>query len=312
LSFLSNNTKSAETSLRFIDHRNIEWPRVRRTHCLIHQHIHYTYPRPARELRHRLVVVPADQHGGQRLQEYQLQVSTPTLSQHHEVDAFGNRIFQIHIAAVEGDLDFEVWTHIEHSLQDAAHPLVPAEQANHYQMPTRLTAADATLTAIANQLRQQYYEPAALAESINSWTYHAMRYARGVTSVRTTAAEALTLGSGLCQDYSHIMLAICRAAGLPARYVSGHLLGEGASHAWVEVLVPSSPGGQLEALALDPTNHCHARHNYITIAVGRDYADVSPTTGSFIASSPGRLTVNKRAGLTAVEYTDGHIVHADE
>ncbi len=312
MSFSSNSTKSAQDALRFIDHRNIEWPHVRRTRCIIHQRIHYTYPRPARELRHRLVVVPADQHGGQWLQEYQLHVSTPILSQHNEVDAFGNRIFQIHIAEVEANLDFEVWTHVEHSLQDADRALAPAQQADHYQIPTRLTAADATLTAIAEQLRRQYEDPAALAEGINSWTYQAMRYARGVTSVCTTAAEAFALGAGLCQDYSHIMLAICRAAGLPARYVSGHLLGEGASHAWVEVLVPGSQSGQLEALALDPTNHCYARHKYITIAVGRDYADVSPTTGSFIAASPGRLTVNKRAGLTAVEYTDGHVVRADE
>ena len=312
MSFLSNNTKSAADSLRFIDHRNIEWPRVRRTRCLIHQRIHYTYPRPARELRHRLVVVPADQHGGQRLQEYQLQVSTPILSQRNEVDAFGNRIFQIHIAEVAADLDFEVWTHVEQSIQEGAPPLTPSAQADHYQMPTRLTMADTKLAAVADELRQQYQDPVVLAENINSWTYQAMRYARGVTSVSTTAAEALALGAGLCQDYSHIMLAICRAAGLPARYVSGHLLGEGASHAWVEVLVPSAQLGQMEALALDPTNHCYARHKYITIAVGRDYGDVSPTTGSFIASSPGRLTVNKRAGLTSVEYTDGQLVHAGE
>ncbi len=61
-----------------------------------------------------------------------------------------------------------------------------------------------------------------------------MRYGWGVTNVETTAAEALRLGQGLCQDYAHIMLAICRAANLPARYASGHLLAEGGSHAWVE------------------------------------------------------------------------------
>ena len=61
----------------------------------------------------------------------------------------------------------------------------------------------------------------------------------GVTSVRTTAAQALAGGRGVCQDFAHVMLALCHIVGLPARYVSGHLLGQGGTHAWVEVVVPS-------------------------------------------------------------------------
>ncbi|CAN5535339.1 transglutaminase family protein [soil metagenome] len=305
---LKNDQQLAQENIQFIDYRSIEWPRVQRTRCLIHQRFHYDYPGPVRELRHRLVVVPTDQHGYQRLCDYQLNVSVPALSQQCELDNFGNRIFQFHIAQVEANLDFEVWTALEQSIQPATRPLVPAEQAHHYLMPTRLTTADATIDAIAHKLSLQHQAPAELAEAINDWTFLAMRYARGVTKVNTTAAEALALGAGLCQDYSHIMLAVCRAAGLPARYVSGHLLGEGASHAWVEVLLPSQQPGCLEAWPLDPTNHCQARNKYITIAVGRDYADVAPTSGSFLGAYPGHLTVSKRAGLTAVEYTDGQVV----
>ena len=65
-----------------------------------------------------------------------------------------------------------------------------------------------------------------------------MAYTHGVTGVRTTAAEAFALRRGVCQDYAHIMLALCRLCDLPARYVSGHLLGEGGTHAWVDVLLP--------------------------------------------------------------------------
>ncbi|MCX6046866.1 MAG: transglutaminase family protein [Chloroflexi bacterium] len=305
---LNPSKQLAPENIQFIDYRSIEWQRVQRTRCLIHQRFHYDYPGPVRELRHRLVVVPTDQHGYQRLCEYQLNVSVPALSQACELDNFGNRIFQFHIAQVDTKLDFDVWTALEQSIQPATRPLVPAEQAHHYLMPTRLTTADATIAAVAHKLSQQHQAPAQLAESINDWTFLAMRYERGVTKVNTTAAEALALGAGLCQDYSHIMLAVCRAAGLPARYVSGHLLGEGASHAWVEVLLPSQQPGYLEAWPLDPTNHCQARHKYITIAVGRDYADVAPTSGSFLGAYPGHLTVSKRAGLTAVEYTDGQVV----
>jgi len=133
-----------------------------------------------------------------------------------------------------------------------------------------------------------------------------MQYEAGLTHVGTTAAEALEIEHGLCQDYAHVMLAICRAAGLSARYVSGHLLGEGGSHAWVEVLLPDGNG--LSAFAFDPTNNRLPHLGYVTVAVGRDYRDVSPTSGSFSAPYGGELTCSKRAGLTLVEFNTGEIV----
>jgi transglutaminase-like putative cysteine protease len=87
------------------------------------------------------------------------------------------------------------------------------------------------------------------------------------------------------------MLALCRLCRLPARYISGHLVGEGGSHAWVEVLLPSAAGGgALEAVAYDPTNDRRAGDTYLTVAVGRDYADVAPTYGTYRGSAGGGLT----------------------
>ncbi len=129
----------------------------------------------------------------------------------------------------------------------------------------------------------------------------------------TTAAEALNLGQGLCQNYSHIMLALCRLVGLPTRYVLGHLLGEGGSHAWVEVLLPSAANsGKSEAIAFDPTNHCRAGLRHITIPVGRDYQDVSPTSGRFTAPYGGRLHSSNQVGLILVEYFDGRQITVDD
>ena len=68
-----------------------------------------------------------------------------------------------------------------------------------------------------------------------------LTYEWGVTGVQTSATEAIRVGRGVCQDFAHIMIAGCRAAGIAARDVSGHLVGEGASHAWVEALVPNRP-----------------------------------------------------------------------
>jgi transglutaminase-like putative cysteine protease len=136
-----------------------------------------------------------------------------------------------------------------------------------------------------------------LAERVCIWTHDAMTYRHGVTDVATTAATALTGGEGVCQDYAHVMLALCRAAGLGARYVSGHLVGEGGSHAWVEVVVsdPADPSaGRPMAVAFDPTHERRAERGYFTVAVGRDYADVAPTSGTFEGTGPGLLSARKR------------------
>jgi transglutaminase-like putative cysteine protease len=92
------------------------------------------------------------------------------------------------------------------------------------------------------------------------------------------------------------MIAACRAAGIAARYVSGHLVGEGGSHAWVEALIPHPDHpGEWAVEAWDPTHDRPAGDGYVTIAVGRDYADVAPLSGSYITDhATGQLSVHKR------------------
>jgi len=114
-------------------------------------------------------------------------------------------------------------------------------------------------------------------------------YETTATDVNTPALEALELRQGVCQDLAHVMLGCLRSLGLPARYVSGYLLtepppgqprlvGSDASHAWVSVYLPAPDGGG-EWLDLDPTNDRAAGEDYVTLAVGRDYSDVSPMRG---------------------------------
>jgi transglutaminase-like putative cysteine protease len=108
---------------------------------------------------------------------------------------------------------------------------------------------------------------------------------------------ALHLGRGVCQDYAHIALAMLRELGVPARYVSGHLLGEGAPHAWIEMLLPDPDApGALRVVPYDPTHRVTPGLNYITVAVGRDYADIAPTSGSFQGAS-GHFTARKNAWI---------------
>lgn len=114
-------------------------------------------------------------------------------------------------------------------------------------------------------------------------------YASQSTEVNTPAVEALAQRKGVCQDFAHIMIACWRAMGLPARYVSGYMLtnpppgkprlvGSDASHAWVSVYVPDMPEGQ-RWCDFDPTNNRTPGEDYVTLATGRDFADVSPMRG---------------------------------
>jgi transglutaminase-like putative cysteine protease len=100
------------------------------------------------------------------------------------------------------------------------------------------------------------------------------------------------------------MLAVCRACGLPSRYVSGHLLGQGGTHAWVEVVLPTNDGtGDAIAWPFDPTHASRGGLGYVTIAVGGDYSDVAPTSGTYLSSLMGRLVTRKTVTLTGLDYS---------
>ncbi len=171
--------------------------------------------------------------------------------------------------------------------------------------PSRLTHPDDELRAVAERAaRRRAASGLELAEQIGHAVHDHFTYDWGVTDgLHDGAAEAWRGAVGVCQDYAHCMLALCRLCGLPARYVSGHLLGEGGTHAWVEVLVPHPQDREaLRAVAFDPTHDRRAGLRYVTVAVGRDYGDVPPTSGTFEGPYGGELTTHKRAAVTRVEY----------
>jgi transglutaminase-like putative cysteine protease len=204
---------------------------------------------------------------------------------------------------VETGIDFEAWIVVERSAR-GPHRLPGAVLTDRRWLdPSALTQPNDALRAVATSLRMAGTESLPLARRINRWVFETMTYAPGATTVETNAAEALDLSKGVCQDYAHIMLALCRLCDLPARYVSGHLLGEGGTHAWVDVLFPAAgDSSQAVAVAFDPTHGREVGLSYVTVAVGRDYRDVAPTSGSYRASYKGRLSSQRRVGLTAVQY----------
>lgn len=299
--------KTQIAALDLLDHHDIDWERVQRTAYLIHQHFRYDYPGPVSNLKQRLLILPPGIYGDQRRVMFHLDVTAPAAETTLAVDGFGNHALDIFIPAVEQSVTFEAWIVVERSAGRAAISLPAGALTDpRYLEPSTLTQQDESLRQIATMLAAEEpgLSPASLARRINAWVYDAFTYAHDVTDIHTTAAQALALRQGVCQDYAHVMLALCHLCGLPARYVSGHLLGEGSTHAWVEVLLPSpdQPGAAI-TLALDPTHGSETDLHYITIAVGRDYYDVAPTSGTYQAPYRGQLTASKRVGPISLEYS---------
>ena len=268
------------------------------------QSFHYRYDAPIGALSHRLRVVPPSQHGPSTLVESRLSVDGATGRRRRWRDSAGNTVFQFDADRVDEYVHFELSALVTRDRRSG--PLLLAEaavrsprllRATHLTGPSETLAALAgsTSPAVPGQAPGTWSRAAGLdlADQLCATTNEALTYEWGITGVRTTAQEAVALGRGVCQDSAHIMLALCRIRGLAARYVSGHLIGQGGTHAWVEVVVPSDDGRYAEAVAFDPCNGRRAGAGYLTVSTGRDYADVPPTSGRYDGTASGHLTTSR-------------------
>ena len=117
-------------------------------------------------------------------------------------------------------------------------------------------------------------------KSLNKYINTLLTYKTEITDVETTANDALNIKSGVCQDYSHLFISMCRYNGVPSRYISGYLnqgkdfIGNTLMHAWVEAFIPG-----VGWLGFDPTNNLMVDENYIKVSHGADYSDCSPIKG---------------------------------
>jgi transglutaminase-like putative cysteine protease len=289
-------------TLGSIDDDEIDWQNIRQATVLIHQTFRYDYPGPITDLRQRLMVVPPDWHGHQRLATHKLRVSGCNLECERAYDSFGNVVLDLTLDEVDGHVEFVTWAVVECQVPiDGSQNPDDVGFDRRFGEESRLTRPDEALRTVADELRASGATELELAALISSRVHDHFAYEWGVTTVETTTAEAWAAARGVCQDYAHCMVALCRLCGLPARYVSGHLLGDGGTHAWVEVLV-AEEGGAVTAVPFDPTHDRRAGPRYVTVAVGRDYGDVPPTSGTFEGPYAGALTTHKRAAVVRVEY----------
>ena len=176
-------------------------------------------------------------------------------------------------------------------------PLNPMELADGLD-PSPLVPRLPAVLAMAGPFRPA--DPLDSFEAVRKMSemiYHDFAYRQGVTDVHTTVAQIVENRRGVCQDFAHLLIGLCRAIDIPARYASGYIVvngetegaptrGSDASHAWVEAFTPTH-GWR----GFDPTNNLVANDRYVKIAIGRDYKDVPPTRGTYQGGGTERLTI---------------------
>jgi transglutaminase-like putative cysteine protease len=125
-------------------------------------------------------------------------------------------------------------------------------------------------------------------QAITKFVHGHLTYVSNSTSVHTHMQEVLAQRQGVCQDFAHVALGLCRAVKIPALYVSGYLATEAASatHAWLEAFLP-----EIGWRGLDPTHNRLVDQSYLKIAVGRDYADVAPVCGHYKGTRERKMDV---------------------
>lgn len=213
-------------------------------------------------------------------------------------DQYGNLCHTLTVAQPVSELEIRVMGLVRTRDTGGVVGLAPQElPAGIYLRETPYTVASAPILEFAAPFAEKLAKDAiATLHEIMLAIADAVAYSPGDTHVHTTGAEALEQGSGVCQDHAHIFCAVCRALGVPARYVSGYMThGPGhaahaASHAWAEALID-----HLGWVGFDPTNRACATEAYVRTAVGLDYAEAGPVRG--VRSGGGTETMTARVSF---------------
>jgi transglutaminase-like putative cysteine protease len=285
----------------------------------------FRYDSPVRESHNELRACPVDDHR-QRVLDFRLRVDPATPVQSFRdywgtrVEAFGVIPRHDHLEVIA---EISVETRVPDEEPSPATPiadLMGHEPFREYMVPSRHTRGGQGLVELAQGIVEETESAEEAARAISGWVGRSLTYSPGSTKVDTTIDEVVERRVGVCQDYAHLTVALCRAVGVPARYVSGYLFarrdddrsgadadgstasGNGEAdavrvqtHAWVEVAV--APG---RWQALDPTNGRDVGERHVKIGHGRDYFDVSPFHGSFSGSADPTLVssvdIRRRSG----------------
>lgn len=277
----------------------------------------YEYTPPVRTAQHMAHLKPAHT-GRQQVLAHRLTIEPEPARQHDGVDVYGNTRSFFSLETVHEELRVVA----ESTVATTAPPPpgtslaweAACERMRYHRQARYDAAAEFAFASpyvprderFAAYARRSFPPGRPLAEAAHDLMarIHAdFDYEPCATDVNTPALKALELRKGVCQDLAHVMLGCLRTLGLPARYVSGYLLthpppgqprlvGSDASHAWVALYLPAAePGRAGEWIDLDPTNDRTPGEDYVTLAVGRDFSDVSPLRGVIHGGASHELKV---------------------
>jgi transglutaminase-like putative cysteine protease len=268
----------------------------------------YHYAGPVRESVMELWMQP-QKSGQQRLVSFELDLEPPSRLFSY-ADSFGNAVYHFDVPQPHQSLRIEARSAVETNPRTDMPEALDMNEWHRlksefvlgdgfeFLQPHGFAARTAALSEFIEQKGLNALtklDPLTALHRLNRTLYESFDYAPGATEADSPIDLALESGSGVCQDFSHIMLAICRSWGLPARYVSGYLFtdsSEGdrsdpdATHAWVEVFLPS-----LRWVGFDPTNNMLAGERHVAVAIGRDYCDVPPSRGVYKGDEDSQLVV---------------------
>ena len=231
----------------------------------------------------------------QKVSDFFLSVDPPAIFS-QERDCFGNLFFYFDIHRLHHTLKIVMKSEVKvsavsipqtlpTSTWEKIKPLRESLSFYGFLSPSKYVNIDSkALSAfIAKHNLVKDADPLASLHVLNRRLYEILSYLPGSTSVDSSIDHILSTGRGVCQDYAHVMIAIARKWGIPARYVSGYMFTSGdtleqspenATHAWMECYLPT-----LGWIGFDPTNASTDDERHVRIGVGRDYADVPPTRG---------------------------------
>lgn len=271
--------------------------------------MNYAYGAPATGGRHLLRLMPAEVPGVQRMIAGALDIQPGPQDRHDQRDFFGNRVTGVAMGAAHDEIVFTLRARVERlgaapgpdlspplaglAAQIAAHRSLGPEAPHHFLGPSPRVPRDAAVAAYARQAARDAPTVLAAVAALNRALHADLRYDPEATTVETPLSEAFAARHGVCQDFSHIMIAGLRELGIPAGYVSGFLRtepppgkprleGADAMHAWIRAWCGAETGW----VEFDPTNALRVGADHIVVAWGRDYSDAAPVKGVLWTAGP--------------------------
>jgi len=256
----------------------------------------YRYSAPMRGAVQSLRLFPS-RFNGQRVLDWQVEVAGGIRGGSF-CDGAGDRVegwsLRGPLSEVTVQVTGRVETHDLHGVLQGHRESVPAAA---YLQPSPATAADAALRALAQQAAAGAADTLDRAHRLAAAVHGAIAYRPGATHAHTTAAEAVALGEGVCQDHAHALIACAHALDLPARYVSGYLFSDAqgaaheAAHAWAEIWVEG-----LGWVGFDAANACCPDTRYIRLGSGCDAREAAPIRGLALGQGTESLEVAVAVG----------------